>query len=465
LLRSRSANRTAPLGPGWGDPGAGTGAGTGEPALARRLFRRKVTSTASPDTWLPSHRALLAPVDPDPAHPPASGGPDLIVVSTAYSHATPRRGLRLAAEMARDCETPLLVLCSKDACSRASVEGLDKLLRDLGVVQAQVLQLTPQASPLTTFEVDGLWVSQAWRRGGARPGEPRLTVANDVGRKRNVALAAAVAMKAGTVLFLDDDIVIEDDEPEGRQAHPRTLDTVRLAAAVASIRSGRLEAVGWPAVDFDDNSVLFRIRAQMGLPQTQFIGAGALLVNTRGVPPFFPSIFNEDWLFLLGYLQRRPGDRILGEAGDVHQDWRPPYSPRRAASEELGDLLGEGLLSQVRPGSIDLAVCEEQDFWRDAFSVRRQVREDLQQQVARSGHEQREAMLEALAAIAAVHGVIEQDGFVHLRQLAGYMRTWRRDADRWSERLATLSMGGAPVSGETRPLLTVGDALEAFART
>ena len=117
------------------------------------------------------------------------------------------------------------------------MEALEKLLRDLGVLEAHVVQLTAQGSALTTFEVDSLWVSRAWRRGGARPGEQRLAVPNDVGRKRNIALAAAVAICAGTVLFLDDDIFPGDDVPGGLRGTPGP--STAYALAPLSGRQGR----------------------------------------------------------------------------------------------------------------------------------------------------------------------------------------------------------------------------------
>jgi hypothetical protein len=428
----------------------------------RLLFWRKAAPAPRSATWQPSHRALLASVDPAAVDASTPQAPGLIVVSTAYSHATPRTGLILAAELARDCAAPLLILCSKEACSRASVDALDKLLRNLGVLQAHIVQLTAQGSPLTSFEVDGLWVSQAWRRGGGRPGGRRLAVANDVGRKRNIALIAARMMGAGTVLFLDDDIFIGDDSADGPSRHPRTLERARLSAAVRAIRSGSLCAVGWPALDFDDNSVLFRIRGQMGFSQKQFIGAGALLVSTEGALPFFPSIFNEDWLFLLGYLHRSVAGPVLGEAGDVHQEWREPYDPRRARSEELGDLLGEGLFSRVRPDGMDLTECETSDYWIEAFQERRGLRDQLHRQVLESAHEDRDAMLGALAAVAEVHGAIGKDGFAHLKQLAGYTRMWRRDLERWNHDLALIGLSARALTDEVKTLLPIGPALEPF---
>ena len=149
----------------------------------------------------------------------------------------------------------------------------------------------------------------------------------------------------------------------------------------------------------------------------------------------------------------------------MHQEWREPYSPRRAKSEELGDLLGEGLFTRVRPEGIDLAVCETSAYWIEAFHERRSLREQLQAQVTESSHDDRTAMLDALAAVAEVHGAIEKDGFVHLRQLADYMRTWRQDLERWDRDLALPSRRARALADEAKTLLTIGPALELFPNT
>ena len=149
-------------------------------------------------------------------------------------------------------------------------------------------------------------------------GEGRLTV-NDTGRKRNLALLLAAGMNWSSVLMLDDDMFAAvDGDGSPRRAHRPTLDSASLRSAVRATREGHL-GVGWAAGGFDDNSVLCRIAGAMGAPQDQFIGAGALLVPISAQMPFFPSIYNEDWLFLLGLLRHRvPGARDLLHGGDVH---------------------------------------------------------------------------------------------------------------------------------------------------
>lgn len=429
----------------------------------RTPWRR--TDPVAHETWSWSHRELLTAVDPDPAGPAtACGGPDLIVVPAGYSLAVPRRGVLLAAELARTVGCPLVVLCSKDAATRESLEALDGLLRTAEVPDALVLTVGPQPSRLTAFAVDELWVASAWRRGGGRTAGPRLRVTCDVGRKRNIALALGVAMGAQTLLFLDDDIFVSTDGDGAVAPHPRTLTPARLQAAVAAVRHGPLGAVGWTARDFDDNSVLHRIRSEMNCPQNQFIGGGALLVGLTPGTPFFPAIYNEDWIFLLGLLARSEQTRALGEAGDVHQQRFAPYAPRRAMAEELGDLLGEGLLTQLTSRGADLAAAGDADFWMQAFEVRCELRETLQAQVRAGSHPERAEMLLALEAMASVQKQVALDGHVHVKELAEFTRTWRQDLERWEARLSALDGRGVDqvlALGEVRSALIRGVGLRA----
>jgi hypothetical protein len=382
-------------------------------------------------------------------------------VPTAYTHETARPGLAVAAECANAFGAPLVVLCSKGAATRRSVEALDKRLRDLGVVQAHVVQVGADSRGLTSFAVDRLSISTAWRRGGDQPGEQRLAVLNDVGQKRNLGLAVARSIAADTVLFVDDDIAVDVEHRGVVTRHPRTLTPASLETATRSVTHGDCAAVGWTARDFDDNSVLMRIRSDMGDAQDQFIGAGALLADVRDERlPFFPSIFNEDWLFLLGYLLDNPRGRVFGEAGDVHQQHRPPYSARRAASEEMGDLLGEGLLSQVRPHGIDLGRCGRIEFWREAFENRCRLRDQLEVRVSNGAHHHKNEMLEALQAIRKIHETVRGDKYAHLNQLAEYVSTWRCDLDRWHEDLARSTIRDSAVAAQTRTLRSWGSSLD-----
>jgi hypothetical protein len=172
----------------------------------------------------------------------------------------------------------------------------------------------------------------------------------------------------------------------------------------------------------------------MGAPQAQFIGGGALLVPVDVRTPFFPSIYNEDWLFLLGLRRHRMADRAeLLDGGDVHQDEYPAYLASRAAAEELGDVLGEGLASLLHEDGNDDAGSES--FWRNALRERRRFRVQLHERVADSGHELRAEMLKALEAMAIVQERLSGEEDYWVSQLVKYSRVWRADLRDWGRRL------------------------------
>jgi hypothetical protein len=265
-------------------------------------------------------------------------------------------------------------------------------------------------------------------------GEGRLKV-NDVGRKRNLALLLAAGQRWPNVLLLDDDMyVTRDGDGAERAPHPRTLDQESLRAGVRAVREGGHLAVGWAGRDFDDNSVLCRIAAQAGAPQDQFIGGGALLVPVDARTPFFPSIYNEDWLFLLGLRRHRvDGLAELLDGGDVHQDEYPAYLASRAAAEELGDTLGEGLASLLHEDGEDEV--GSRAFWRNALQERRRFRTELHERVAGSQHDLREEMLKALDAMATVQLQLRDEEDHWVSQLVKYSAVWREDLLAWGRRL------------------------------
>ena len=102
------------------------------------------------------------------------------------------------------------------------------------------------------------------------------------------------------MLFLDDDV-----SADPRVKH--TLDETGVATAMASFADDPgLRAVGWPSRGFDDNSVAGHARRLAGMPQDVFVSAAALVVRVAEDLPFFPDIYNEDWLFLIALAATAP---------------------------------------------------------------------------------------------------------------------------------------------------------------
>jgi hypothetical protein len=405
-----------------------------------RLFRPTSSARrAVAEPFFPSHRHLLRPLDRQRWPGGVNSRPGAVVVPTARPATAPRSGLRFAARLALESGCPLVVLASQEAATAAAVDVLGDQVRvptHEGVVQPDtlVLRIARGGTRLTSFEVDELPVSKMYRRGGDPFGQGRLR-RNDVGRKRNLALLLAAGQQWGSVLLVDDDIFdVEDGAGRRHEPHEITLDTPALQAAAQALEESGQLAVGWAARGFDDNSVLCRMAAQTGASQDQFIGAGALLVPISAHTPFFPSIYNQDWLFLLGLFRRRvAGTAEILDGGDVHQDEYSAYCASRAAAEELGDVLGEGMLSLLHEDA------EEQvsspAFWRRALEERRALKDRLREQVLASGHDEHEDMLKVLNAVDRIHERLMAKEAYWIRQLMSYAGTWRRDLVSWGRRL------------------------------
>lgn len=188
----------------------------------------------------------------------------------------------------------------------------------------------------------------------------------DTSVKRNVALALGRALGWRTVLFLDDDIVPRRGAP---------LSLRRLAVGCSLVDRGSVLAAGFISTDFPDNSVVCHARRVARMPQGVFLGAGALLVAVDERMPFFPRIYNEDWLFQYPLLRDAPDDPgRIAVLGRVRQRPYEPFREERARREELGDVLAEGLY-QLRDGAAAGRAARYDDmedpaFWKDVLAER-----------------------------------------------------------------------------------------------
>jgi hypothetical protein len=245
----------------------------------------------------------------------------------------------------------------------------------------------------------------------------------EVSAKRNVGLLLARLLGWRTILFLDDDA--------------RSLEDVR--GTLASL--GRARAAGWRMTHFPDNSVVCHANRLSGGLQGVFAGAGALVIQTEGCLPFFPAVYNEEWLFLYHWLAR---DAVL-DAGEVRQIPYDPFAdPERAAREEFGDILGEGLF-QLLHDRRSARTASRAAYWA-AFQDRRHMLIDRieagSRGVERSGNVW--AVRRSLAAARCRSEAIRPES------LAEYVDAWRGDLHAWNGRLARLPRLG-PAGGTGLP--------------
>jgi hypothetical protein len=330
---------------------------------------------------------------------------DAIIVPTIWHHTA----LRYALELSKSLGCQVVALCSRSASARDAA----KLAHQLG-------------ARLIAVNVTGRTTLPELQT-SAMQAQHKLS---DLSLKRNLALALARMAGWQRILFLDDDI--RDIEPDDVRTAAALLDSHPVVA---------LENAGFP-----DNSVvchaLRRVQTPLGITQDSFIGGGAMLVAAHRVDSFFPDIYNEDWFFLLGLLERQDGAKRIATVGKVAQlPYDPFLDPFRARIEELGDCLGEGVFSLLDDrAALDMAL--ESDYWKafleDRGSLIRRAIDATS--VVRLDPRERAKIVESLRAAQGRHRLISPEYCVR------YMRAWRADRKTWHRYIGGLSRSHTPTS-------------------
>jgi hypothetical protein len=397
------------------------------PKATREASAAPSDATDSLAAYHPSHTRLLRRLIPAPV--PAGEALGCVVVPT---NRPPRRrsgellpGLVLGARLAARLECPLVVLRS---CAALDHDFPADLSHTAGAAIAVVDLVPPLPPVLPVLKTASHPVSTRWRR-------------NDVGLKRNLALLLAAMFGGERVLFVDDDVSADWSG--------RTLDDRALAGALGALHvDPDLQAVGWTLRDFDDNSVVGHARRLAGDAQDIFISSGALLTRCTPDTPFFPATYNEDWLFLFDLEHRdalRQNEtpdahrraRALAEAGTVHQLPYDPYRVKRARSEELGDILAEGLFNLLDDADVpDVLALARDDHWQRVLLRRQEMVTNLHRRFTReepqcSGERRRVVAraAEALDAALRVSRCLTPSLFTE------FVEQWQEDLDTWRKAL------------------------------
>ncbi|MEV6299666.1 hypothetical protein AB0M02_09715 [Actinoplanes sp. NPDC051861] len=327
------------------------------------------------------------------AGPTAPGDVPAIVVPTIRNPAAIRDALRLGKELSR----PVVALCSRWSSP-------ETVCREAEMIGAHVIAVdVTERSALPAFACDSL-VREAAMIGLDRP--------NDVSRKRNLGITVARMLGWHGVVFLDDDIT--DLQP----------DAIRTAAGLLRAHNvAALQNVGFP-----DNSVVCHARREVDLTQDTFVGGGAMAVRVTSQTSFFPTIYNEDWLFLVG---RKRIERVA-VCGKVSQREYDPYlSPARARAEEFGDVLAEGLFALSGEDRPVQAATE--DYWRAFLDDRRRMIDLILGRLAEQpAGDRRHRMTQALIGARGRSLVIDPAFCVR------YLAAWRDDLEVWRRFLAGL---------------------------
>jgi hypothetical protein len=211
------------------------------------------------------------------------------------------------------------------------------------------------------------------------------------------------------IFFLDDDI--RDLDPSGLQE--------------AAWMLGSYYAIGMRAVNFPDNSVVCHGNRQTGGDQDVFVSGSALAVNCAEPVAFFPEIYNEDWFFFYHAAAARRLGRSRWNATQLTYD--PFADPHRAAGQEFGDVMAEGLYALLhRRGSLEHATG---DYWKSFLDSRVRF---LKSVLAKSKEVEpylRRRIVRSIEAAMTRSWDIEPSMCEH------YIALWKQDLDAWQQRL------------------------------
>ena len=251
-------------------------------------------------------------------------------------------------------------------------------------------------------------------------GHPEKDVARschvDIARKRNVGLLLARLCGWRTVMYLDDDI------------RGVTADAVSRAADLTAC----FKAVGFEVSDYPDNSVVCHAHRLTGGDQDVFPGGSALVIDAAQCDTLFPPVYNEDWFFLFDAVQ----DRSVTVAGALGQrEYQPFARSSRAAAEEFGDLIAEGLYRLVHQGA-DLAAAT-QEYWRGALERRFQLIDDIAARLVLL--DDGPLIGPALVSLTAAR---KRLATISALACVSFIRAWRTDLAAWRQVLADLDMVG-----------------------
>jgi hypothetical protein len=325
---------------------------------------------------------------------------DAIVVPASR----PAYNLDHAITLARAARCRLVILCSRD--TRKS--DVHALLGARSFSQATVVKI-PRKYSHKFFEFETTdWIKEQL------PGRN-----SDLSVKRNVGLVLARMLGWERIFFLDDDI--------------RDLDAVALRETVSLLHSAHSSqqsyySVGMFAPHYPDNSVVCHARRVIGEFQDVFVSGSALAVDCTVPFAFFPDIYNEDWLFFYRDAVKTKLGSSRHTATQLRYD--PFANPMRAANEEFGDVIAEGLYALLEEDlKAEHATVER---WGQFLSDRKRILDDIIERSDKAPREAREKMKHSVQIARKCLAEIQPEMCVE------YTAAWQNDLKRWGDRRDTL---------------------------
>jgi hypothetical protein len=357
------------------------------PPRAAQVKRRHPTAIRQHNT----HYQLVRAATPSAATQPLDA---IIVPASREAH---RLDHAISLAQAMNCQ--LILLCSR----QAKAAEVSVVLHRRRFSRATVIEMPDDYTHrLFDFETSS-WIGEELHDAG-------VSRDTDLSAKRNIGLALARMAGWKRVFFLDDDIA--------------GFSAADLRRAVSMV--GRYRSVGMRVRKFPDNSVVCHAHRATGGRQGVNVSGSALAVDCTGRLGFFPDIYNEDWLFFYDHAK---AGRLASSGINVTQLRYDPFAnPARAARQEFGDVLAEGLYAMLHEPHTGT----DGDYWKHFLEARKHFLDAI---IGRLGNGEPRLRQKIFDAVSEAQQCLAQIQPYHCEH---YIKLWRADLRRWRRRLRGL---------------------------
>ncbi len=227
--------------------------------------------------------------------------------------------------------------------------------------------------------------------------------------KRNIGLVLARMLEWRRIFFLDDDI--------RDISHPHLQRTVDML--------GPFSAAGLWVTDFPDNSIVCHANRETRGSQDVFVSGAALAVDCESDLGFFPDIYNEDWLFMFDYAS---AGKLANSSLEATQLCYYPFAKaRRAAWQEFGDVIAEGLYTLLHLG-LEVAQATR-EYWGYFLEARRNFLEAILTRLPNAHPEMRDEIQMSVQHAEKCLQTIKPD------LCERYVQAWRHDLADWKHQV------------------------------
>jgi hypothetical protein len=148
---------------------------------------------------------------------------------------------------------------------------------------------------------------------------------------------------------------------------------------------------------------------------------------------FFPNLYNEDWLFFYDHA----ASRKLGSSGRkvTQLRYNPFADAQRAAWQEFGDILAEGLYALLDRGQ-DWQYATD-GYWRNFLDARRRFLEEI---AARADTAKSDIKDIKEQLLSSVEMALKCSVSIGPGLLERYVLLWRQDLRSWRQRIAGIGL-------------------------